>query len=91
MGRVVALGVPDPEQGTEAVVVLVEPSERKPEALAALRARVDRVLREERGLAPKEIVLLPAGTLERTSSGKLMRRRMRDRYLGGELAALALG
>jgi len=91
MGRVAALGVPDVEQGTEAVVVLVEPSERSPEALAALRARVERALREGQELAPREIVLLPAGTLERTSSGKLRRRRMRERYLSGELAALALG
>ena len=58
---------------------------------AEIRARVERALRQEHGLAPKEILLLPAGTLERTSSGKPMRRRMRDRYLSGELARLALG
>lgn len=91
MGRVAALGVLDPERGTEGVVLLLEPSERTPEALAEVRERVDRALREAHGLAPKDILLLPAGTLERTSSGKLMRRRMRERYLSGELAALALG
>ena len=94
MGRAAALGVPDPEQGTEALVVLVEPETRNPEGLegpAALRARIDRAVQEGHGLAPREVLVLPAGTLERTSSGKLMRRRMRDRYLSGELAPLALG
>jgi hypothetical protein len=52
------------------------------EQLAA--AMSDRVA-EHIGLTASDVVLLRPGTLARTSSGKLMRRDARDRYLAREL------
>ena len=42
-------------------------------------------------IAPHDIVLLPKGSLARTSSGKLQRQLMKQRYLAGELAVLYRG
>jgi acyl-CoA synthetase (AMP-forming)/AMP-acid ligase II len=80
-GRAVAFGVTDGDRGTEALVLAVEVrprSGKEQERLAdAIRAKVA----EEIGLAPADVRLLRPGTLSRTSSGKLMRRDARDRYL----------
>src|SRR5205085_2749915 len=85
-GRSVAFGVTDPEAGTESLVVVAEVQPRGNAELdrlaEALRARVN----DQIGLAASEICLLKPGALARTSSGKLMRRDARDRYLAGGLA-----
>lgn len=79
-GRCVAFKVPDAEE----VVVLVEA--REGFDLARLERDVTRAVADAVGTAPAEVVVLPPGTVEKTTSGKLRRAAMRDAYATGELA-----
>src|SRR6266446_2442599 len=85
-GRSVAFGIPDQELGTESLVVVAEVQRRTPGELEDLAERVRTEVAEQIGLVPADVRLLKPGSLSRTSSGKLMRRDARDRYLSGELA-----
>lgn len=81
-GNVVAFGVPRGDG--ERVVLCAEtrlPPERHAELAAAVRGRV----LEGAGLRVDEVLLMPPGTLPKTSSGKLQRRLARERYLQGVL------
>lgn len=80
-GRCVAFNLPDSER----VVVLVE---------AVTDAAADGLEREVRhsvanvvGASPDRVVILPPGTVQKTTSGKLRRAAMRDAYLSGTLNA----
>ncbi len=84
-GRSVAFGIPDTGIGTEALVLLAEVQPRSSVELQALAGRVQAEVTEQIGLAPIDVRLLKPGSLARTSSGKLMRRDARDRYLSGAL------
>ncbi len=84
-GRSVAFGVTDADLGTETLVLLAEVQPRGAEELQDLGDAVRSAVAEQIGLTPKEVCLLKPGSLARTSSGKLMRRDARDRYLGGAL------
>ena len=84
-GRTVAFGITDPQLGTESLVMLAEVQPRADAELADLAGAVRVAVSEEIGLNPVDVCLLLPGTLARTSSGKLMRRDARDRYLRGEL------
>ena len=86
-GRSVAFGVTDPEHGTESLVMLAEVQPRADDELTDLAGAVRTAVSEAIGLTPAEVCLLMPGTLARTSSGKLMRRDARDRYLQGNLEA----
>ena len=81
-GRCVAFAKPNTEQ----VVVLVEQGDGR--AARGLRRQVARAIADAVGLAPDEVVVLPPGTIEKTTSGKLRRATMRDAYLAGTLAEL---
>lgn len=79
-GRCAAVADPHAEQ----VVLLVEPSDdRDP---AALRREVRAAVADAIGVAPREVVVLPRGAVEKTTSGKLRRAAMRDAYAAGALA-----
>src|SRR6266436_5570767 len=80
-GRSVAFGITNIELGTESLVVLAEVQPRSPAELLELADAVRATVAEHIGLSPKEVRLLKPGSLARTSSGKLMRRDARDRYL----------
>jgi fatty-acyl-CoA synthase len=84
-GRSVAFGIPDLGIGTEALVVLAEVQPRTALELQELTARVQAGVAEQVGLSPVDVRLLKPGSLARTSSGKLMRRDARERYLSGAL------
>ncbi len=75
--------------GGEGLVVVQEveaaPAATLDEALGNIRQQ----LVEEHQVAPWAIVLIAAGTLPKTSSGKLQRRACREAFLAGELAPLA--
>jgi acyl-CoA synthetase (AMP-forming)/AMP-acid ligase II len=81
----VAFGVQDGERGTESLVIVAEVQPRSKAALQQLADEVRATVAEQIGLAPADVQLLLPGTLARTSSGKLMRRDARDRYVGGAL------
>jgi len=84
-GRSVAFGIPDGQLGTEALVVVAEVQPRPSRELQELAERVRTQVTEQIGLTPMDVRLLKPGSLARTSSGKLMRRDARERYLGDEL------
>lgn len=81
-GNVIAFGVPG-DRGRESLVVVAE---TKAEDLVALRRRVAERTREVVGVPARDIVLVAAGTLPKTSSGKLQRSLCKRRYHAGQLA-----
>jgi fatty-acyl-CoA synthase len=76
-GNVIAFGVQG-RRGKESLVVVAE---TRPEAPDTTRRSVAERVRETVGLPAKEVVLVPAGTLPKTSSGKLQRSLCKQRYL----------
>ncbi len=80
-GNVIAFGV-EGRNHKEAIVVVAE---TKLDDTRELHATINEHVRAVVGVPAKEIVLVPPGTLPKTSSGKLQRSLCRDRYLGTEL------
>jgi acyl-CoA synthetase (AMP-forming)/AMP-acid ligase II len=74
----------------EEVVVVRECRARgaAPDELARIAASVRDRLARDVGVPAHNVVLVPPGTVARTTSGKIQRRLMRGRFLGGELAIL---
>ena len=82
-GNAVAFSVNEGRE--ERLVILAESDTREGEHLRhAIASRI----REEVGLDPHRVVLVPAGTLLRTTSGKLQRRKMKQLYEQGEIPEL---
>jgi fatty-acyl-CoA synthase len=82
-GNVIAFGVE--RQGKEALVVVAESKADDP---APVRQSVAERVRQTTGLPARDIVLVPPGTLPKTSSGKLQRSLCKTRYLDSELEAV---
>jgi acyl-CoA synthetase (AMP-forming)/AMP-acid ligase II len=61
---------------------------RGPVSADALQAEVRRRVLQATGLAVDEIVLAPNGTIDRTTSGKLRRTELRERYAAGTCGPL---
>jgi fatty-acyl-CoA synthase len=80
-GRCVAFNLP----GAEQVIVLVEAGDRDS---GSLRRDVRRAVTNAVGVAPGEVLVLPAGTVEKTTSGKLRRAAMRHAYSSGALSTV---
>jgi fatty-acyl-CoA synthase len=78
-GNVVAFSVPG--QDSEDVVIVVETRGEVP----GIHDAIQRVVQKELSLTVADIVCLPSGSLPKTSSGKLQRRRTRQDYLAGKL------
>ena len=82
-GNVVAFSAPDATTG-EAIVVVAEtrePANRH----EALRTAVSAAVQDFIGTPADRVVLVPPGTIPKTSSGKLRRRETRQQYLDDEL------
>jgi len=77
-----------PEGGREEILALFVETAREVsgEQIAALPGAVCRAVLREVGLAVDEVVVLPPGTLPRTSSGKLRRGETVRRFRAGELS-----
>ncbi|MDZ4826518.1 MAG: fatty acyl-AMP ligase [Actinomycetota bacterium] len=82
-GNVIAFGT-EGRKGREALIVVAEAREGG----AGTRAEVADRVRAVVGAPPEEVVLVRAGTLPKTSSGKLQRNLCRTRYLDAELERL---
>lgn len=80
-GNVIAFGVAG-RRGREAVIVVAET--RAPDTQPIRKAVAARVL-DVVGLPPEDVVMVPPGSLPKTSSGKLQRSLCRDRYLEATL------
>ena len=82
-GNVIAFGLHDPAIGRERVIVAAEV--RNPEAGDDLREKIVAGVLEALALKVDEVVLLPAGSLPKTSSGKLQRSKAAEMFRGGAL------
>jgi len=82
-GCVAAFGSPDPATGTERLVVLAETHQTAPEALVILRERINALIVDLLGAPPDDIALAPAGSVLKTSSGKIRRSATRSLYEEG--------
>lgn len=88
-GNVVAFALSDPALGRERVVLAAElrpGTEPEP-----VRAQITAAVLEAVGLRVDEVVLLPPGSLPKTSSGKLQRARAAELYAQGALAPSGAG
>ena len=87
-GRVVAFGTSD-HDGPDRAVVIAEPSGTVPadELTDAIRRRIVDVC----GLRVDDVVLVPSGTVARTTSGKVRRAATKMRYERGDLDHAAAG
>jgi acyl-CoA synthetase (AMP-forming)/AMP-acid ligase II len=81
-GNVIAFGTMKPSMDRERVVVCVESSAGE---TAALKAEVRRAVQQGVGLTVDDVVVLDAGVLPKTSSGKLQRAKTRELYESGDL------
>ncbi len=73
----------------ERLVMVQEVLRPKRQDLPALLSQMRSALAEDHQLSPHALILIPAGTLPKTSSGKTQRRAARELYLQGELQVLA--
>jgi acyl carrier protein len=86
-GCTAVFGSPDPEGGTERLVVLTETRERDPAARADLHGRVVAAAVEVLDEPPDDVVLAPPHSVPKTSSGKLRRAAARQLYEAGRIGA----
>jgi fatty-acyl-CoA synthase len=82
-GSVVAFGDDGFQSARERVVLLAET--KGSEDPVGLQRRIRQAVMSSLGLRVDEVVLVPAGTLPKTSSGKLQRARAKARYEAGTL------
>jgi fatty-acyl-CoA synthase len=85
IGRTVAFATGQTEG--EAVVVVESKAEQ---GLDDLPRRVWRVVSDTIGIVPREVLVLPGGSIPVTTSGKLRRSWVREAYARGDLDELAL-
>ena len=76
-------------EGEERLVVIQEIERGRGKEAGEALAAIARAVAEEVEAQPHEVVLLRAGTLLKTSSGKVQRRACRDAWLRGELDVVA--
>jgi fatty-acyl-CoA synthase len=67
---------------TERIVVVAESREGDP---GTMESDIVRAVQRDIGLTVSEVVLIEAGSLPKTTSGKLQRSATRDQYLDGTL------
>jgi 1-acyl-sn-glycerol-3-phosphate acyltransferase len=84
-GCVAAFASADPTTGTERLVVLAETRVEGAQELEGLRRASLVAAADVAGMPPDEIVLVPPGTVPKTSSGKIRRAAARERYEHGAL------
>jgi fatty-acyl-CoA synthase len=85
-GNVIALGV-EGYKGKESVVVVAEVRVDGDE-LDRVRAEVHRRTLAVCGIPPRDVMLVQAGTLPKTSSGKLQRAKCKEQYLDEALSVM---
>ena len=80
-GCVAVFGATDPRAGTERLIVVAETRSTAVAQLAALRQEIDDVAARLVDAPPEEILLVPPGSVLKTSSGKLRRMATRELFL----------
>ena len=84
-GCVAAFGSSDAIARTEKLVVVAETVETAADAMATLRAQIDRAVSGVLGFAPDDVALVRPESVLKTSSGKIRRAACRELYERGEL------
>jgi fatty-acyl-CoA synthase len=87
-GNAVVFGVTT-RRGRERLVLVGETRLSCPDAAREAARAISSTVREEMGVPVREVVLVPAGSLPKTSSGKKRRFLCRELYLGQQLQAVA--
>lgn len=88
-GRVAVFGSPDPDNGTERVVVLAETRKRGEAQRAALEGAIKSLAATLIATPPDVVVLAPPNTVLRTSSGKIRRGACRTLWEEGRIGERA--
>jgi iturin family lipopeptide synthetase A len=87
-GLVAAVGIPDERTGTEALGIFFVPDEEsvltEPGKFAEVAGRIRRAMAADGQFQPQYVVPLPERDFPRTTSGKLQRGQLVDRFLAGE-------
>ena len=84
-GCVAAFGIAHPRLGTESLVVAAETRADEAAARDRLVAAVNQKVADAVGVPPDTVVLLPPGSIPKTSSGKIQRNATRALYESGRL------
>ncbi|HEU4682550.1 MAG TPA: fatty acyl-AMP ligase, partial [Gemmatimonadales bacterium] len=84
-GKVAAFGVYQPEQSTQTIGMLVERDRALTHDSEGFITALRRAVYEETGLSIQGVVLVPAGTIPQTTSGKIQRGRAREIFLQHEV------
>ncbi|WP_354684998.1 AMP-binding protein [Cupriavidus necator] len=82
-GCVAVFGSPDPQSGTERIVVMAETAEKDVQARRALHREALKTALDVLGIPPDHIALVPPHTILKTSSGKIRRAACRERFEHG--------
>jgi fatty-acyl-CoA synthase len=93
-GAVAAFACEPEDASSEHLVIVAEwaGKERPPEdVLVATQKRIQDAVMTEMGLNPWKVVLIPPGTIPKTSSGKLQRRKTREQFENGTLGREGFG
>ena len=93
-GAVVAFACQTEGASSEQLVIVAEwaGKDRPADAvIAATEKRINDAVVTEIGLNPWKVILIPAGTIPKTSSGKLQRRKTKEQFEGGSLGREGFG
>jgi fatty-acyl-CoA synthase len=88
-GAVAAFGTADGATGSEEVVIVFETDRTDGEGRRQLCRQVEAAVFDQVAIRPARIIPVPPRSLPKTSSGKLARAAVRQRYQGGAFAASA--
>jgi len=80
-GRIAAFGIPEPDRGTEVLVVVAETNEVGPQDPAKALADLRRRILARFSITPYDVVIVGRTQLPLTTSGKLRRFQTRTEYL----------
>jgi fatty-acyl-CoA synthase len=86
VGRTVAFGVPNGSEGD--VIIALEPEGATDPS--SLPARVRQSVADAVGLTVRDVLVVPKGSIPKTTSGKVRRNSLKDAYASGELVTTAL-
>jgi len=82
---VIAFGTSDLLRGTEKLIVIAEIHKPTSYALQEIRDDVFKKVTTHLGIPPDDVILIPARSIPKTSSGKLRRSACKENYLKGKL------
>ena len=84
-GRVAVFGSKNKRTGTERLIVLAETRSKETDEHQQLRNKINALSTDLIGGPPDEVVLAPAGTVLKTSSGKIRRAASREIFEKGKI------